>query len=129
DHGGAVGGRCRSRPGVWRSDAPAALETRAQNGMRIGVPAETMAGERRVALVPDAVKRLTKAGVSVAVQRGAGVSAGFADSDYESAGAEVAPDAAQALAGADLICRVQQPDAAEIDRKSTRLNSSHVKIS
>ena len=73
-----------------------------------------MPGERRVALVPDAVKRLTKAGVSVAVQRGAGVSAGFADSDYESAGAEVAPDAAQALAGADLICRVQQPDAAEI---------------
>lgn len=82
--------------------------------MRIGVPAETAPGERRVALVPDGVQRLTRAGVTVAVQRGAGRAAGFADEAYEAAGAELTPDAASALAGADLVCRVQRPDESEI---------------
>ena len=43
--------------------------------MRIGVPRETLEGERRVALVPDAVSRLVKAGVEVVVELGAGVEA------------------------------------------------------
>jgi NAD(P) transhydrogenase subunit alpha len=82
--------------------------------MRIGVPAETVPGERRVALVPDGVRRLTRADVSVAVESGAGVAAGFADSMYEEAGAEIAPNAAAALQGADLVCKVQQPQPSEI---------------
>ncbi len=82
--------------------------------MRVCVPAETAAHERRVALVPDGVQRLTKAGVTVAVQRGAGRAAGFADDQYASAGAEVLDDAASTCRGADLIAKVQRPAADEL---------------
>ena len=54
--------------------------------MRIGVLRETAAGERRVALVPDAVTKLVAAGHAVVVERGAGVAAGFPDALYERAG-------------------------------------------
>ena len=57
--------------------------------MIAGVPAETTPGERRVALTPDAVKALVKDGIQVAVQSGAGTSAGFDDASYASAGARV----------------------------------------
>lgn len=79
--------------------------------MRIGVPKETAADERRVALVPAAVARLVKAGADVVVERGAGASAFVADADYESAGAAIV-DAATAL-GADLVLKVQRPSANE----------------
>jgi NAD(P) transhydrogenase subunit alpha len=82
--------------------------------MRISVPRETVAQERRVALVPDAVGRLTKAGVEVVVQEGAGAEAHFPDSAYASAGATLAPDAAAAYAGADVVVKVQKPRAEEI---------------
>ena len=55
--------------------------------MRIGVPVETAAAERRVALVPDSVARLVKAGHQVRVQRGAGAGAFHSDDSYSSAGA------------------------------------------
>ena len=51
--------------------------------MRIGVPREVAAGERRVALAPESVARLVKSGVEVAVERGAGVQANFPDELYE----------------------------------------------
>ena len=50
--------------------------------MIAGIPAETAPGERRVALTPDAVKALVKDGIQVAVQSGAGASAGFDDAAY-----------------------------------------------
>ena len=59
--------------------------------MRVGVPKETAAGERRVGLVPDAVGRLE--GFDVAVERGAGEAAGFPDDAYAAAGAELVTDA------------------------------------
>ena len=66
--------------------------------MRVAVPKETGAGERRVALVPDSVGRLTAAGFAIAVERGAGTAAGFADADYAAAGADVV-DRGELLAG------------------------------
>jgi NAD(P) transhydrogenase subunit alpha len=83
--------------------------------MVIGVPAETAPNERRVALVPETVARLIKAGLEVHVQRGAGEPAAFVDSAYESAGATLVPDAAALYAGADFIVKVQRPSDAELE--------------
>ena len=60
--------------------------------MKVGVPRETAAGERRVALVPETVKRLAGGGFEVAVERGAGEAASFPDPDYEQAGAALVDD-------------------------------------
>ena len=84
--------------------------------MRISVLTETSAHERRVALVPDAVGRLVKAGLDVVVQRGAGRAAGHLDEAYTAAGATLADDAAAAVAGADLVLKVQPPSEAEAER-------------
>ena len=81
--------------------------------MIAGVPKETVAGERRVALVPDLVPKLTAAGLEVVVQSGAGADAGFLDPAYAEKGARIAPDA---LAPADIVLKVQPPSAAEIAR-------------
>jgi NAD(P) transhydrogenase subunit alpha len=77
---------------------------------------ETRAGEQRVAQVPDSVQRLVKLGLSVRVEAGAGEAASIADSDYERAGAMIAPNAEAALAGADVVLKVQRPNDAEILR-------------
>src|SRR3954466_10909579 len=80
--------------------------------MRIGVPKESMAGERRVALVPDIVFRLVKLKIEVAVERNAGRQAGFTDGAYEKAGAQLV-GAKEAFA-ADLVFKGQRPQAEEI---------------
>jgi NAD(P) transhydrogenase subunit alpha len=82
--------------------------------MLIGVPRETAAGERRVALVPESVGRLVKLGVAVAVERGAGESAFFADEAYLNAGATVTD--ANTVWAADIVAKVQRPTAAEVQR-------------
>jgi len=82
--------------------------------MLIGVPAETVPGERRVAIVPETVARLAKAGSSVLVQRGAGSGAAFTDDAYETAGATLAADAAEVFARAEFIAKVARPTAAEL---------------
>jgi NAD(P) transhydrogenase subunit alpha len=76
--------------------------------MKIGVPKETAEGERRVALVPDAVKSLKRnEKLEIAVERGAGGAAGHPDSQYEEAGAEVVdPDVAW---GATSSCASPSP--------------------
>jgi NAD(P) transhydrogenase subunit alpha len=82
--------------------------------MRIGVPKETAEGERRVALIPDAVKSLRESELDVAVESGAGSEAGHPDQEYTEAGAEVdGPDAAW---GADVVLRVAVPSSEEIGR-------------
>jgi NAD(P) transhydrogenase subunit alpha len=83
--------------------------------MRIGVPKETAAGERRVALVPEVVKKLTGQGHTVLVQRGAGEGALIPDAHFEEAGAELTDDTA-ALFGADLVVKVSPPSAEEVGR-------------
>jgi NAD(P) transhydrogenase subunit alpha len=77
--------------------------------MRIGVPRETVPGERRVALVPETVQRLVTGGNEVVVERGAGTEAAFVDSAYEQAGARIADSAYDA----ELIVKVQRPTADE----------------
>lgn len=81
--------------------------------MRIGVPKEIVAGERRVALVPEVVPALVRAGNTVTVEKDAGLSAGFTDDAYRSAGAVVADSATGAYAAADMILKVQRPTAEE----------------
>lgn len=83
--------------------------------MRIAVPRETARGERRVALAPENVARLVRQGHEIRVERGAGDEAGFADSAYAAAGATSPPGAMEAMAGADIVARVQRPDAAEAE--------------
>jgi NAD(P) transhydrogenase subunit alpha len=83
--------------------------------MRIGVPKETAEGERRVALIPDAVKSMKQTeGIDVAVETGAGEQAGHLDSEYSEAGAEVG--GTDAAWGADVVLRVAIPSREEIGR-------------
>ena len=74
--------------------------------MIIGVPRETFPGERRVALVPPVVPSLTKAGFEVAVEAGAGVSAGFLDQDYAAKGARILGGRAEVFRSADVVAQV-----------------------
>ncbi len=76
--------------------------------MKVGVPRERVAGERRVALVPDSVSKLVDEGLDVVVESGAGREAGFADTAYSEAGATVTDDAAQVY-GADVVVKVSPP--------------------
>ncbi len=82
--------------------------------MRIAVVRETAPGEARVALVPEVVARLTKAGHQISIERGAGFAAGSTDVDYEKAGARVLAARAEALTGVELWPRVRRPTAAEL---------------
>lgn len=77
--------------------------------MIVAVPRETAQGERRVALVPESVKRLVKAGLTVVIQSGAGEGSSFSDDAYKEAGAQIARDAAVAWGQADLLLKVQPP--------------------
>jgi len=75
----------------------------------VAVPKETVAGERRVALTPDVVKRLVKQAVEVRVERGAGVGAAHPDTEYEAAGAKIVAEAEVVWRDADIVLRVQRP--------------------
>lgn len=77
--------------------------------MIVAVPKETVAGERRVALTPDVVKRLVKQAVEVRVERGAGVGAAHPDTEYEAAGAKIVAEAEVVWRDADIVLRVQRP--------------------
>ncbi len=79
--------------------------------MRLAVLKERAAFETRVAATADTVKKLIGLGLAVAVETGAGAHAAMADADYQSAGAEIAPDAAAALTGAGVVFAVQVPEA------------------
>jgi NAD(P) transhydrogenase subunit alpha len=79
----------------------------------VGVPKETAPGERRVALVPDAVKPLKARGIELLVEQGAGAAAGFLDAAYAQAGAALEADAGAVLGRADVVVKVQGPRALE----------------
>jgi NAD(P) transhydrogenase subunit alpha len=89
--------------------------------MLIGVPREVASGERRVALVPEVVSQLTRAGHRVVVERAAGIRAGFTDEAYRSAGCDLADSAEEIYSTAQMILKVQRPGrdeagGAELDR-------------
>lgn len=82
--------------------------------MLIGIPRETVAGERRVALAPGHVAALEKLGHQLLIESGAGVEASFPDSHYSAAGARIAGRAAEVWQKADLVLKIRQPQPAEI---------------
>jgi H+-translocating NAD(P) transhydrogenase subunit alpha len=79
--------------------------------MRVGIPRETAAGERRVALVPDVVAKLSETGFEVVVEAGAGEAAAFTDDAFRAAGATPGDPW-----GAELVAKVRKPSGAEVDR-------------
>jgi H+-translocating NAD(P) transhydrogenase subunit alpha len=81
--------------------------------VRVVVPKETEAGERRVALIPDSVGRLVDVGFAIGVEQDAGALAGFPDAEYAAAGAEVVARS-ELFAGAEAVVRVGRPTADEI---------------
>ncbi|HEX3723191.1 MAG TPA: Re/Si-specific NAD(P)(+) transhydrogenase subunit alpha [Nitrolancea sp.] len=80
----------------------------------VGVPRETMTGERRVAITPDVVRKLSRTGFRFLVERGAGEGSSFLDSMYEAVGAEIVPDAATLYGAATIVVKVQRPTDAEV---------------
>jgi NAD(P) transhydrogenase subunit alpha len=81
-------------------------------GLTIGVVTETAPDERRVALVPEILRKLLAADARVLVQSGAGVAARIPDDDFD--GAEISPDAATVISAADVLLKVQPPTSAEV---------------
>lgn len=81
--------------------------------MRIGIPAETHAGETRVAATPETVKKMLAAGHQVLVQRGAGDGASIPDAEFQAAGATLA-NAAELYAQAGIVLKVRAPSQAEL---------------
>jgi NAD(P) transhydrogenase subunit alpha len=79
--------------------------------MRLAVLKERAAHETRVAATPETVKKLIGLGLTVAVESGAGLASAISDKEYQTAGAEIAPDAQAALAGAGIVFAVQTPEA------------------
>lgn len=84
--------------------------------MQIGVLKETFPGENRVAVAPDAAKKLVKLGAALTVEATAGEGCGFMDGDYAEAGAEVSAKRNDLLTKSDVILRIRKPEAAEISQ-------------
>ncbi|HKB53597.1 MAG TPA: NAD(P)(+) transhydrogenase (Re/Si-specific) subunit alpha, partial [Ramlibacter sp.] len=82
--------------------------------MLIGVPTETIPGEKRVATVPEVVEKLIKLGFSVAVQSGAGDAANCSDDAYRAAGAQIIEGAGKLFAAADIVLKIGVPTPDEV---------------
>ena len=83
--------------------------------MKIGVPKETVAGERRVALVPEVVRKLAASSAEVIVERGAGEGALIPDDQFDEAGATVSTEL-EAIFSADVLVKVAAPSPEETER-------------
>jgi len=100
-----------ARMGAEKSAAPAEIKGIPYNQLRVGVPKESMAKERRVGLSPSAAATLSKKGFNVLVEENAGALASFRNQDYEAAGAKIVPkkDAFQS----DIVLKLRPPTTAE----------------
>src|SRR6266540_424901 len=87
--------------------------------MRIVVPSETAASERRVALVPESCKKLIEAGFEIAIESGGGDAAGYPDSSYREVGVDVQSDPTVLIGSADLLLKVTAPATAPSGRDET----------
>jgi NAD(P) transhydrogenase subunit alpha len=93
--------------------------------MKIAVLKETAPGEKRVALIPDSLKRLKKQGFSFIIESDAGMGAGFTNSDYEAMGATIELTAEKLFTEADTIIKVQPPtldEAAKLTEGKTLIS-------
>jgi alanine dehydrogenase len=84
--------------------------------MKIGIPKEIKTNENRVSLVPAGAEALVSAGHTVIVEKGAGLGAGFSDTQYIAAGAQIENDADAVWSAADLIVKVKEPIEPEWQR-------------
>jgi len=83
--------------------------------VRVGVPREVKDDEYRVAMTPAGVREMVEHGHRVLVGTGAGEGSAISDSDYESQGAAIVPDAAELFGEAEMIVKVKEPQPAEIE--------------
>ncbi len=83
--------------------------------MKIGIPKELHAGEKRVATTPDVASGLQKLGFSVAVEAGAGAAASYSDAAYQEAGCDIVAASKDLWAQADIVMKVRAPEGAEMD--------------
>jgi alanine dehydrogenase len=83
--------------------------------MNIGIPKEIKANERRVSIVPQEVKMLTERGVSVFVEKNAGIGAGFPDDDYIKSGAVICNTPKEIFDVCDVIVKVKEPLESEYE--------------
>lgn len=84
--------------------------------MLIAVPKEIFPDENRVALIPSSISALTKAGLEVLVESGAGAGCFYADQAYEEAGARIAPNAEALYQAADILLKVRPPESTEVEK-------------
>jgi len=83
--------------------------------MKIGIPKELHAGEKRVATTPDVASGLQKLGFSVAVEAGAGAGASYSDAAYQEAGCDIVATAKELWEQADIVMKVRAPEGGEMD--------------
>ena len=83
--------------------------------MRIVIPRESVAGERRTSATPETVKKMIRLGADVAIESGAGAAVGYDDSLYSDLGAEIVSDRAALMGSADMVLRLRKPEPADID--------------
>jgi len=81
----------------------------------VGVPRETKTEEHRVAITPIGVRELTDRGHDVLIETGAGEGSTIHDSEYEAQGGKIVPNAAEVFGGAELILKVKEPQAPEVE--------------
>ncbi|HRD38361.1 MAG TPA: NAD(P)(+) transhydrogenase (Re/Si-specific) subunit alpha, partial [Bacteroidia bacterium] len=83
--------------------------------MKVGIPSEIFPSELRVAATPKTIKRLQKQGFEVYIQRGAGLKANYSDQEFEEAGAKLVNTAAEIYGNSDIVLKVKEPAAEEIN--------------
>ncbi|MDQ3035024.1 MAG: NAD(P)(+) transhydrogenase (Re/Si-specific) subunit alpha, partial [Myxococcota bacterium] len=93
--------------------------------IRIGVPKEARPGEKRVAATPESTSKLREMGLEIAVERGAGRDAGYADEAYVEAGATLVEDAETIFATSDLVLKVRPPT----EREASTLRDGTILVS
>jgi alanine dehydrogenase len=86
--------------------------------MRIGVPTEIKADEYRVAITPAGVRELSERGHDVLIQTGAGEGSAITDGQFQAQGAMIVADAQTLFDGAELVLKVKEPQASEVEQLS-----------
>ncbi len=84
--------------------------------MKIGIPKETAPGERRVALIPETVKKLAAKKIETVVETGAGAASSFSDEEYTAAGAQIASSLEDLAAKSDAIVKIVRPSDGELSK-------------
>jgi alanine dehydrogenase len=93
--------------------------------MRIGVPTEIKADEYRVAITPAGVRELSSRGHEVLVQAGAGEGSAMSDQQFRAQGARIVADADAVFGEAELVLKVKEPQAVEVDKLRPDRRCSH----